>query len=544
MRRRVVMVLRLLITCLLLQGSCLLADDWVYTVRPGDNLWNLAERHLKSFKYIRQLQQLNGVQDPYHIPPGKKIRIPLEWTIRQSTSARIANLHGKAVVKRGNSQRILQAEPDLQLFVGDEIQSEADSFVTIEFTDGSRLRVQESSCIRLYDLKIFGDLGLINTAVELKYGRVENIVPKNSESDSRFRIKTPSAISSVRGTEFRVGVLQEGAITASEVLTGALQVSGEQQTVNVDKGQGSVTSQGMPPLPPVKLLSAPDLSMTPELFEQLPLIIPVKAVSGAQAYRAQIARDAEFEHMLTEFTTTTLPFREGNLPDGNYWLRVRAIDISSLEGYDAVKAFTLNARPEPPFVITPQPGSILPGEQPVLKWATQSAASHYLVNISRESEFLSPLIFSGEVVENSLHLQDNLIPGEYFWQIASVSAEEGAGPFSDPMTFRVPVPGPSLEKLEVDKSSITFSWRAAAEGQRFHIQLARDKEFSQVLLDQETADTFITLPRPQGGKYFLRTKTIETDGFEGPYGAAQSVDIPYATPYWLMILLLPLLLLL
>src|SRR5690606_29322242 len=72
MRRRVVVVLRLLTICLLLQGSCLLADDWVYTVRPGDNLWNLAERHLKSFKYIRQLQLLNGVQDPYHIPPGKK----------------------------------------------------------------------------------------------------------------------------------------------------------------------------------------------------------------------------------------------------------------------------------------------------------------------------------------------------------------------------------------------------------------------------------------------------------------------------------------
>lgn len=536
--------LRWLITCLLLQGSCLLADDWIYTVRPGDNLWNLAERHLTSFKYVRELQQLNDVKDPYHLPPGKKIRIPLEWVIRQSASARISSLHGKATVKRGNPQKILQAIPGLQLFVNDEIVAESDSFVTIEFTDGSRMRIQENSSIRLHNLQILGDLGLIDTAAELKYGRVENIVPRKSGSDSRFSIKTPSAISSVRGTEFRIGILQEGAATVSEVLTGALQVSGKQQAVDVNAGYGLVTSQGSPPSSPIMLLPAPDLSTTPALFERLPLIIPVKAVTGARSYRAQIARDAKFEHMLTEFTTTTLPFREGDLPDGNYWLRVRAIDNSGLEGHDMVKAFTLNARPEPPFVITPQPGGILPGEQPVLKWATQSAASHYLVHVSRNPGISPSLIFSGEVTDTSLHLQDDLVPGEYYWQIASVAAEEGIGPFSDPMTFRVPVPGPSLEKLEVDKSSITFSWRAAAEGQKFRIQLARDKEFNQILLDRETTDAFITLPRPRGGKYFLRTKTIETDGFEGPYGAAQSVDIPHATPYWLLILLLPLLVLL
>ncbi len=545
MRRRMVTVLRLLmVTGLMSLATCLLAEDWIYTVRPGDNLWNLAEQHLTSFKYVRQLQQLNGVQDPYHLPPGKKIRIPLAWVTRQSASARIVSIHGEVTVKRGATRRNLQAAPDLQLFVGDEIQSAADSFAIIEFADDSRLRVQENSGIRLNDLKVFGDLGLIRTMVELQYGRAENIVPKNSRTDSRFSIKTPSAISSVRGTEFRVGVLQEGAATASEVLAGALQVSAEEQAVNVDKGFGSVTLQGRPPSPPIKLLSPPDLSTTPVLFEQLPLIIPVQAVTGAQTYRAQIATDAEFRHLLTEFTTTTPPFREGDLPDGAYWLRVRAIDASGLEGYDAVKAFTLNARPEPPFVVTPQPGAALPGEHPVFEWAAQSAAVHYLVEISHTADFSLPLVFANKVTENHVRLHDVLTPGEYFWRIASVAAEEGAGPFSDPMAFRVPVPGPALGKLEVDKSNVTFSWRTGVEGQRFRVQLARDKEFNQVLLDKETTDTFITLSRPQGGKYFLRTKTIETDGFEGPYGAAQSIDIPHATPYWLLILLLPLLVLL
>ena len=34
-------------------------EEWIYTVRPGDNLWNLSERHLNGTQYVRRLQQLN-----------------------------------------------------------------------------------------------------------------------------------------------------------------------------------------------------------------------------------------------------------------------------------------------------------------------------------------------------------------------------------------------------------------------------------------------------------------------------------------------------
>lgn len=107
----------------------------------------------------------------------------------------------------------------------------------------------------------------------------------------------------------------------------------------------------MPPGAPVKLLPPPDLSSTPSLYEQLPLVITLNPLEGAVAYRAQIASDQNFESLRTEFTTGKLPFRDGDIPDGDYWLRVRGIDVNGIEGYDAVIAFTLNARPEPPFIL-------------------------------------------------------------------------------------------------------------------------------------------------------------------------------------------------
>ena len=37
-------------------GATALAEDWIYSVRPGDNLWDLSEAHLTSMKYWRPLQ--------------------------------------------------------------------------------------------------------------------------------------------------------------------------------------------------------------------------------------------------------------------------------------------------------------------------------------------------------------------------------------------------------------------------------------------------------------------------------------------------------
>jgi hypothetical protein len=41
--------------------------------------------------------------------------------------------------------------------------------------------------------------------------------------------------------------------------------------------------------------------------------------------------------------------------------------------------------------------------------------------------------------------------------------------------------------------------------------------------------------------YHLRVRTIDADGFEGPYGGAQQVEVPRRFNWWLLLLLVPLL---
>lgn len=89
----------LFLTSLLTLSAQAAAEEWIYTVRPGDNLWNVSARHLTSMQYVKRLQQINRIPDAYTIPPGTKIRIPVAWTKQRTEgiSARVVNIHGVAM---------------------------------------------------------------------------------------------------------------------------------------------------------------------------------------------------------------------------------------------------------------------------------------------------------------------------------------------------------------------------------------------------------------------------------------------------------------
>lgn len=525
---------------LLVCSTLTLAEEWYYTMRPGDNLWNLTERHLTSLKYVGRLQRLNRIRNPYYIAPGTVIRIPIDWTKQQSggVRARIISVSGHALIRRSNTGQTVPAEKDMQLFVGDEIECENDTFVTVEFADKSHMQVQDNSRVRLSQLNIFGQFGLVDTLVEIEQGRIESSVPTGSEMSTRFRIKTPSAISSVRGTDFRIGTTKVKKV--SEVLKGAVQVTAKDHNVDVSGGFGSVAELGFAPSDPIALLAPPDLSATPTLYERLPLVISLNPLLGAHSYRAQIAIDQMFQDLRADFVTSKLPFREGNLPDGDYWLRIRGIDASGIEGHDAVLRFKINARPEAPFVLAPLPDGVLDVNNQEFKWSAQSDVASYSVMVSERPDLSVPVFTDLAISGNNLRLTEPLAPGKYFWRIASVSASEGAGPYSDLMSFRVPFPSPKLAEPQVGEDELTLVWGSGVEGQRFHFQIARDEDFNELLYDEVIADSRVTIPKPEGGSYYLRVKTIESDGFEGSFGSPQTIDIPKDIPYWLLILLLPL----
>jgi hypothetical protein len=527
----------LVVVYLLVSVHGVKAEDWMYTIRPGDNLWNLTERHLTSLKYVTRLQQLNGIQDPYRIPPGKVIRIPIEWVARRQGEAKVVGFHGEAQLRRSDSVEKFPVVEKMLVAAGDEITTGQDAQVTLEFEDQSRLRVQSESKVRLKRAEVLGQDGAAVTEAELESGRTENVVPRESEFDSRFQILTPSAVSAVRGTRFRVGAKGEDGTTYSEVLTGVVEVSAVLQSIRVRGGYGTVTRLNEPPAKPVELLPAPDLSETPNLFERVPLVIPLKRLAGAYSYRVQIALDQDFKEILTDFVTVNPPLRGRDLPDGDYWLQVRGQDKSGLEGKGAIIPIRVHARPESPFIMAPQPGVMVESDRPVFEWTIRPDVQRYLIEISRTNDFSESVTYESGVSTGRFTLSESLMPGIYWWRIASVSESIGTGPYSDPMSFRVPIPGPELESAQIEEDKVKFTWPGGEAGQSFQFQMARDPAFQKIISDTTVDQPSITLPHPGGGSYYLRIKPIEHDGAEGVFGPVQMFDVPYKYPYWLMILL-------
>jgi hypothetical protein len=72
---------------------------------------------------------------------------------------------------------------------------------------------------------------------------------------------------------------------------------------------------------------------------------------------------------------------------------------------------------------------------------------------------------------------------------------------------------------------VRFGWQGLP-GQSFEFQLARDDAFSQIVLEKRLTETEVELPQPGQGRFLLRLRAIEADGFVGPHSTPQYFDLP------------------
>lgn len=523
---------------LCLMGSAGQAAEWVYTVQPGDNPWSLTERLLAGIKYWPRLQSHNHIADPNHIPPGTRLRIPVDWLRRANVTATVAAVQGAAELLRSSGSQASTLRTGALLRTGDVVRTGESGNVTVEFKDGSRMLVHAGSELRMADLAAYENTNLVDTRVQLVRGRAENVVQPLRGTPSRFEIRTPSAVTSVRGTDFRVNAADDA--TRTEVIGGKVGVATDSAhgEVGVDAGFGTIAGASKPPEAPVPLLPAPSLAGLPAVVERVPIAFNVPTQAGAAAYRLQIAGSAGFQSPLFDGRSGTTLLRAIDLPDGEYRLRVRGIDARDLEGLNAEQAFTLNARPVPPLLSAPAPGAGVMQEQPAFEWAAVSGIAHYRFQLARDEQFADLVVDEAQLTDNHYTLATALPLGDYRWRVLCVDAVEGAGPFSDAQHFRRVPPAPQAAS-EIGDKELVLSWPAGLPGERYQLQIADNENFDSPLHTIDTAEPVARVPRPPGGTYFLRVRSIYPDGFEAPFDKAQQIEVPSShKPWWLALPLL------
>ena len=515
-------------------------SEWIYTVVPGDNLWTFSQRYLDSVERFDDLQRLNQIADPLRIQPGTTLRVPMTWLRKESAVPAVVDaISGRATLRRSTGETSDARDGD-RVYLGDSLFTAADASLAIRFADGSVLTLHEDSELVFDQLSAHGRTGMVDSRLRLLKGRINTRVEPAEGPGSRFEIHTPSAVSAVRGTDYRASVDLSARSSSIEVLGGNVAVTGADTEELVPRGYGTQVREGKAPIAPRLLLPAPAVEPVPDRIRSIGHLLQWSPVEGAGSYRIELSASSDFETLdwdvLTDRARSHLP----DVPDGIYYLRVRAIDEIGLEGEDNRLALEIDARPQAPIALEPRDSAVIRGEQPRLRWSESDEARRYRLEVARNEAFSEAVVSDREVSATEFTGPAFADIGRYFWRLSSISADGEVGPPSPIRSFEV---RPQHQRVDAtvsarDDKTAVATWTATAQGFSYQVQLAEDAAFRDLLRDEIVEAPRFELPRSSRKARYLRVRSVEADGYAGPWGATQRIAGTGREPVWLVGLLI------
>lgn len=512
-------------------------EDFIYELQPGDNPWNITARFLAGQQYWPRLLAHNRISDARRLSTGSRLRIPTAWLALRAVDVRLLSVHNQVTLRTAAQGERVAVSGD-RLVAGDTLVTGATATATLEIENGSRILVRpgtELSVVQAAGPSGTAGGGAVLVRMQLVRGAIESVV-KPVVAPGRFEIQTPAAVAAVRGTEFRVSATPDS--TSSEVVTGGVQLANPMGAARLVAGQGTLAQRGLAPQPASALLPAPVLSGLPDGVERLPLDLPLPALAGAVAYRTQVAADAAFTQVLSDTLADAPRVRADEVEDGPRHVRVRGVDARGLEGLAAQRPLQIHARPEPPLLLEPAPQAVLSTEQPSLRWTRAGSARQVRLQLAREAQFAELLLDRTLPDDGGWTLDQALPPGDYHWRLAALDAQRGQGPWGDAQSFRCELPAPGVTAPTPGVGPLVLRWQRLPGATRYHLQLGRDGQFEQPVLDLESKAAQAEVAPLPPGTYAVRVQALGEGGHAGPWSTPQSFTVPEDKPMWPWLLFL------
>lgn len=518
-------------------------DEIAHAVKEGDTLEGLARSYLANPRQWPLLQARNKVADPKRLQPGSLIFIPVR--LQPSESATVQFVQGEVTAQARGSGAPAPIATGSKLEEGTELKVGPESFVAVQLADGTVVRVQAQSELQLRQLRRRGRAGSVQSVLEMHKGGVESTVPPSAEPLRRMEIRTPLAVTSVRGTQFSVALADSGQTTAS-VEHGSVAVQSRRDTDSepgaalkaptalLAPGQGLAVATDGTVGAPRPLLPAPDTSGMPTTLGDAGLLaIDLPMASGATRYVAQVAQDPAFTQVLRHGSFPDGRLRWKALDDGRYYLAVRALDDADIAGLPAVQPFTVKTRPVAPLYQHPAPGAVVPSGAAELRCTEVPGVRWYRVQVAADAQFSQPLRDEQRLTECRLPL-GALPAGSYFWRIASLLAlpdgQADQGPFAPPQPFTVAdrPTALSLQALQAEDGdpTVRLHWPAQA-GQRFRLQrtVATDLDFAKIAEDTVLDAPTWTASNLAAGEYLVRIQVLDASGLESDFSPPRKIRV-------------------
>ncbi|MGV3623195.1 MAG: FecR family protein [Archangium sp.] len=236
------------------------------------------------------------------------------------------------------------AEAGMPVLVNELIKTGPNARMTVHLKDGSGIEVKPESLVRMPVLQIAN--GERQVKIDVLSGGITADVRKATQQ-SRFEASSRVSVASVRGTQFRFGVEEDGD-TRLETLEGLVALTPsdkpDAKPVEVPAGQGAIVKPDGKTSEPKALPQAPSVTAPLKGALGADARLEWQPVTDATSYFIEVARDADFlveGRSQTVQAANTISWPEP-LPRGKWFWRVTGVNGDGFQGPSSkVYAFTV-----------------------------------------------------------------------------------------------------------------------------------------------------------------------------------------------------------
>jgi hypothetical protein len=306
-------------------------DTFVYIVKRSDTLYGISQNYLTGPNVWREVQAANRVRIPKYMPIGYRLAIPRRLLRFTPVALRVQTFSGPVTVAGAEMRK------GLELAEGSVITTGPNGFVVISGADGSRIALPSNTRVRIGQARRYLLVPATDIELQVDHGKAEIQAAKQAP-ESRFRVRTPVAVTAVRGTVFRAGYSREAASSASETIEGEVAVAAAKADLAIPAGFGAAAS-AKGDLAKEVLLPAPALADPARVQTEARVAFDFKPVELAQGYRMQVARDAGFLDVIAEVQARQPRAEFDGLKNGTYFVRAAGFSAAGLQGLEEAYSF-------------------------------------------------------------------------------------------------------------------------------------------------------------------------------------------------------------
>lgn len=492
-------------------------------VKSGTNLIHLARDYCHQKSDWKTIADINKLRPPYLIREQSTLKVPLSHLKHKTLKAKLATMRGEVNIVDTNGETI-PAKKGTLLSPGQTVVTGDSAYAHIIFPDHRYLNMEPNSKLTFNYL-----IGLVDQTVKIDFtlhnGRIFNKIIQRLQPNDSHQIRTPIAITGVRGTEYRIK--NQGQASIFETLTGKVNVGAAGAGITLPANQGSRVQPGAAPEKPRPLPSPPVPPLLKPIFRVLPAVIPAPEHLQAETLRMRITADnAGLTTVKEVYCSPDEAFVIDSLPDGSYYSFFTAIDNEGFESLaNGPLPLTIRTIPSAPVISSPKEGRISWDKQITITWLKGEQVDRFFYQLATDNAFKN-IVVEQETTTPSLTTPE-LEPGDHYFRVQAISPDGFVTLHSPPLSWKMATQPEMQGATTTASEPLALRWSAMAEECAYDLQIAEDRQFTTLLLDKKaiTTASYEVQKHLLPGKYFVRIRGVLSPEAIGPWTASQTLEI-------------------